>query len=123
MKTVEPDIEPRQLPDLIPTTKITLIGIGALVIFTLGSLGAAGLWKIGRNRWQPTGPPPIPGEIGRAEIGEVFQIPFDAFGGGLALHDAQKRRLQSYGWIDRRRGVIHVPIDRAIDLFLSGKAP
>lgn len=123
MKTAPPEFEPRQMPDLIPTAKITLIGIAALIIFTLGSLGSTELWKLGRNRWQPTGPPPIPKEIGQAEIGGVFQIPFDAFGGGRALRAEQKRHLESYGWMDRRRNIIHIPIDRAIDLSLAGSRP
>jgi hypothetical protein len=28
--------------------------------------------------------------------------------------------LQSFGWSDRERGVVHVPIERAFDLYLSG---
>lgn len=123
MNATAPEIEPRQLPNLIPTTRITLIGLAAMVLFTLGSLGATELWRVGQKRWQPTGPPPIPSEIGQAEIGAVFQIPFDAFAGGLALHAAQKRRLESYGWVDRPRGVIHVPIDRAMELYLAGQRP
>lgn len=31
----------------------------------------------------------------------------------------QKERLQSYGWIDPSRGVIHIPIERAFDLFIE----
>lgn len=30
--------------------------------------------------------------------------------------------LRSYGWIDRERGIIHVPIDVAIDLYLTERA-
>jgi hypothetical protein len=37
--------------------------------------------------------------------------------------EAQKRDLESYGWIDRKAGVIHVPIERAIDLTLERGLP
>ena len=33
----------------------------------------------------------------------------------------QMRQLQSYGWIDRDKGIIHVPIERAIDQLVSQK--
>jgi hypothetical protein len=35
------------------------------------------------------------------------------------LRQIQTRRLNSYGWVDRDRGVVHIPIDRAIDLALE----
>lgn len=35
------------------------------------------------------------------------------------LRQLQDRRLHGYGWIDRDRGVVHIPIDRAMDLVLE----
>jgi hypothetical protein len=29
---------------------------------------------------------------------------------------AKEKALHSYGWIDRQRGVVHIPIERAMDL-------
>ncbi len=37
--------------------------------------------------------------------------------------EAQRRRLESYGWVDRARGLVHIPIDRAMDLALGGALP
>lgn len=34
------------------------------------------------------------------------------------LRDRQLERLESYGWVDREREIIHIPIDDAIDLVL-----
>lgn len=28
-----------------------------------------------------------------------------------------RRRLESYGWVDRERGIIHIPIERAMELY------
>lgn len=28
-----------------------------------------------------------------------------------------RRRLESYGWVDRQRGIVHIPIERAMDLY------
>lgn len=30
-----------------------------------------------------------------------------------------EERLRSYGWVDRRAGVIHIPVERAIELFAA----
>ena len=40
----------------------------------------------------------------------------------LAAHRAaEQRALTSYGWVDRRAGVVHIPIDRAMqDIAASG---
>ena len=35
------------------------------------------------------------------------------------LDDAAQQRLQSAGWVDREKGVIHIPIERAQELWLS----
>jgi hypothetical protein len=33
-----------------------------------------------------------------------------------AYREAQRARLDSYGWIDREAGIAHIPIERALDL-------
>ena len=35
------------------------------------------------------------------------------------LQDEQRARLESYHWVDRERGVVAIPIDRAMELLLS----
>jgi hypothetical protein len=35
------------------------------------------------------------------------------------FRDAERERLGTYGWMDRSTGVLHIPIDRAIDLVLE----
>jgi hypothetical protein len=42
------------------------------------------------------------------------------------LHDylqAKSQELDSYGWVDRRNGIVHIPIEQAMDLFLTRGAP
>jgi hypothetical protein len=36
---------------------------------------------------------------------------------GLATQDEEQ--LHSYGWVDRQSGIVHIPIDRAIDLIVE----
>src|SRR5262249_13253093 len=40
-----------------------------------------------------------------------------------ALYAAQNQQLNGYGWEDRSNGIIHIPIDRAMDLILQRGLP
>lgn len=39
------------------------------------------------------------------------------------LRDDEETRLHSYGWVDRQAGVIHMPIERAMELTLERGLP
>jgi hypothetical protein len=40
-----------------------------------------------------------------------------------ALRDAETRQLNSYGWIDRSQGIVHIPVDRAMELLVQRGLP
>ncbi len=66
---------------------------------------------------------PLPSELGRAEIGIIDQPLFAQQKSQQEIVRELRHRLQSYGWVDRERGIIHVPIERAIELYLAGARP
>jgi hypothetical protein len=39
------------------------------------------------------------------------------------LRAAEDARLASYGWVDKERGVVHIPVARAMDLLLARGLP
>lgn len=41
----------------------------------------------------------------------------------IALYAAQNQKLNSYGWQDRSNGVVHIPIDHAMDLVVQRGLP
>jgi len=41
----------------------------------------------------------------------------------LSLRAAQETRLNSYGWVDRSNGIVHIPIACAMDLILQRGLP
>jgi hypothetical protein len=53
---------------------------------------------------------------------EAGATPF-ASTGYAELAKKQEKALASYGWIDRQAGVVHIPIERAIDLVLEQGLP
>ena len=68
---------------------------------------------------QPTGPLAPAKDVGKPEIGIVDQTPFETTRGAERYRRRDLEILSSYGWVDREKGIIHIPIDRAIDRFLS----
>lgn len=59
----------------------------------------------------------------RHMVARVRQDLFDERLGGRSLNQAKRRDLETYGWVDKERGVVRIPIDRAMDLVVQGKRP
>jgi hypothetical protein len=109
--------------DVLPSGKIYFVGVAALIVFFLGSL-AAGLGMSSlRSQLNPDGPPTPPAEAGKAKIGFVEQRLFEHANQGPAWREAAERRLSSVGWVDREKGIAHIPIDRAMDMVEKGARP
>jgi hypothetical protein len=104
-----------QEPESFNGRKVVLTGIVTLVIFTLASIWAMHIWRTEERINAPAGFK-VPKEMGQAEIGVVDQIPFEQVKEPGALRARTLERLRSYGWVDRRRGVVHIPVERAFDL-------
>ena len=109
--------------DLVPTRKIVLVGVAALVVFFLGSLAAAWGMQAMRRQVNPDGPIAMPTEAGKGKIGMVEQRLFENANQGVAWREQAHRRLESYGWVDEQKGIVHIPIERAMDLVEKGKRP
>ncbi|GAO02019.1 hypothetical protein [Anaeromyxobacter sp. PSR-1] len=110
----------RSEEDRIDTGKIIAVGVAALVVFFIGSYAAiAYLQDLRASREGP----PIPPEIGQNKIGMVEQQLFELSVRGERDRTARRQRLASYGWVDRGAGVVHLPIDRAMDLVAQGIRP
>jgi hypothetical protein len=109
--------------DVLPSGKIYFVGVVALIVFFLGSLAAGLGMTTLRRQLNPDGPPPTPSEVGRAKIGIVEQRLFEHANQGPAWREAAERRLSSFGWVDRQKGVAHIPIERAMEMVEKGARP
>jgi hypothetical protein len=116
--------EPNDSPQEEDTATIgvpVLIGLVTLVIFAAG-LGVV-LFMMKRSHPSPRALIPPPREVGRSEIGIVDQPVFEGDRRlGTQMRD-QKSRLESYGWSNRDAGLIHVPVEQAMDRVAAGQAP
>jgi hypothetical protein len=120
-----PDSHPpgHESEDQIAFGKVILVGVFSLVTFVAGILwSAAILHRDTKRAEESTGLAAQP-VLGKAEIGIVDQVPFN---GDHRLADWRRERaarLNGYGWIDRGRGIAHVPIERALEAAVGGALP
>jgi hypothetical protein len=107
--------------DRLPSRLILAVGGGWLVLVVLALL-AVRWWE---RKSQPAERAGAPSRMGEAEIGIVNQRPFALEDEAPSLRAEQGSRLETYGWVDRSAGIIHVPIDRAMEQVLAeeGRGP
>lgn len=104
-----------QEPERLATKRVVLVAVIFLVIFTLATLWAVAMMRGEERRAEPQ-VIRAPLEVGKPEIGMVNQRLFELQLDAREKRDQQLRRLNSYGWVDRDKQIIHLPIDRAMQL-------
>ncbi len=91
---------------------------GALIVFTFFVVGTWVQFQEREEHLNPAGPS-MPQELGKAEINIVntglIQLDTRAY----EEKERQHQRLHEYGWVDRDGGVVHIPIERAIERVVS----
>lgn len=111
MSTVHRDI--RQERDRVSRS---LVVLAAVLVAAISAIYVAVSWAL-------TSAPPgaevdrLPGELG---VIEAARWEIETRAEVQARED--RARLNSYGWMDRDGGIIHIPIDRAIELYLQDRA-
>jgi hypothetical protein len=95
--------------------KIVIIGVVSLLIFALSAVVAHLILRRDEAELQRRGVAPLMrGLAKRQEIGIIDNIPFDADGRLDRWRAEKARALNSYGWVDRQKGVIHIPVEEAM---------
>jgi hypothetical protein len=109
--------------DAIDYKKVILVGVFSLVAFALGTVWAVGiLHHETAKAHAATGVPRTP-ELGKAEIGIVDQVLFEGDQRLAVWRAGRAARLNGYGWVDRSKGIVHIPIERAMEQAASGVLP
>lgn len=102
---------------------VVFVAIATGVLFSIGIAWSTLLMNAVQREVRPAGPAPVPKVLGEAEIGIVDQPMFDRDRRLSDERDAKKRRLETYGWVDRANDRVHLPIGRAMQLVASGVKP
>lgn len=111
---------PVQEEDRIGTVKIILTAVISLAVFGVGALWSVAIQRDaqGGSIVQKLGNPGAASE--RApEVGIVYQWPFFTSHYGPDKAAEKKEWLESYGWVDQNAKLVHVPIEQAMERYVS----
>jgi len=106
---------PRNLHDM-NLGKIVVIGLVSLTLFAVGIVWAYQLMVRRQAAIEST--TGIAGEaaqLGKVEIGIVDQVPFEIDHRVEKWRADYKKALSSYGWVDRAKGIVRIPIEQAME--------
>jgi len=110
--------------DEIAYGKVIAVGVVSLLIFAFSTVWAAYILSHEtKKNEQATGAIHRPSRVEREEIGIIDQVPFSIdkrVERWRAEHDG---RLNGYGWIDRDKGIAHMPIEQAMNAIAGGALP
>ena len=117
MSVVRPELP--QEEDRVPVATILVVTIGTIVFGVLLCVWAWGTLFVRQGQLRPgrvftekkLGPPHTVAGVREHVFNGV-----DESGARLA---AQRLELQSYKWVDRDKGIVAIPIERAIDLIAA----
>lgn len=94
-----------------------LVAAGMVIVFALG-----GLYKLFEQQ-HPSPDAPSRIALHPGMIAPLPRLQTDPAADLAASRVAEEARLRAYGWIDRPAGVIHIPIERAMDLIAERGLP
>jgi hypothetical protein len=104
--------------------KVIAVGVVSLVIFALCTVWAAKILGRETARMDAETGAARPGkDIGKDEIGIVDQVPFIVDHRLQLWREEHHAKLNGYGWVDRGKGIAHVPIEKAMDAVAAGAQP
>jgi hypothetical protein len=101
--------------DGVNIVKIVLVGVVSLVIFGLSAVVA--YWVLVRDEASLRArgvAPQVTGLHNKQEVGIVDYVPFDGDNRLERWQTEKTKALHSYGWVDRSKGLVHIPIDEAM---------
>ena len=114
----------KQSEDEVDYFKVILVGVVSLVIFAGSTVWAAWLLSDETKRvTDASGVATEPGHIHQQEIGIVDQVPFSVDRRLPRWRKERDAHLNGYGWVDKSKGIAHIPISRAMDAIASGALP
>jgi hypothetical protein len=111
-------------PEVIAFGKVITVGVLSVVLFVIGSIWALKIRTVTEASMNPVGSryTALPAGFGAEEQGIVDQVPFELNTWVAKDRAEATARLKGYGWVDKQAGVIHLPIERAMDLVVAESA-
>lgn len=107
--------------DRIPGRPVVAAAL-VVVVVSLLLCGWAWLIHVQKSRELAPGPRAQAVEVGRT-LSEVRQTLILEERPGQILFRKQRERLETFGWVDREAGILHIPIEAAMDQVAGEGAP
>ncbi len=98
----------------IRTPMVVAVGFGTLVVFAFAVVATWAVLQYREHHLNPYGAS-VPEVLGQPDINIVNQTPFERDTRAYQLLEKKRERLNAYGWADRERGLVHIPIERAME--------
>jgi hypothetical protein len=99
---------------------LVLLGGAALIVFTLASLAAV-LVEADELGGVTDDPTITRTDVGAEQIGMVEPRLIEVEDRAVRLAAERKAQLDEYGWVDRERGIIRIPVERAMQQLVEGR--
>lgn len=99
--------------DAVNNRRMVGIAFATLAVFTFFVVGMFAQLQFRQRHLNPGGAE-IPKVLGKAEINIVNQSLMVLDTRAYQQREQKRQQLHSYGWVDRERNVVHIPIHEAI---------
>lgn len=115
---------PPQDPDLVPANLVVATILGVIVAIAIGCVVAHGIaaWRTAALHGDASAPAEriqgVPPQVVPPDVNAMETAPFTVEALGLVSHQVADDWLAHYGWVDRGRRIVHVPIEVAFDAYL-----
>jgi len=107
----------------VRTGAIVRFALGLVTVVAVSAVLLLGLFKLfaRQQRRHDPPPPPLAREAGRLPPGPRLQAaPLQDL---EQVRAEEEKELTSYGWVDRKAGIVHIPIDEAIKIVAARGLP
>lgn len=109
-----------QESDVVASRKVSVILLVTIVI-SIVSVAAAGM-ILSVRRKSLSFHEPASASAAPRQIANIHQTPILRGRHGFELRERQRRALDEYRFIDRQRGLVQIPIDRAMQIVVDDAA-
>jgi hypothetical protein len=109
--------------DSVNYRKVVGVGVVSLLIFAASIAWAAAIWHDSMAKAEARAGKARVFDTTRTEIGIVDQVPFTADKRLPKWRHDRKVELEGYGWVDKAKGVVHIPIETAMEKVAGGTMP
>lgn len=102
---------------------IVRFGIGLVVVVAVASVALLGLFGVFAKQYQRHDPPSPPLARPSGDLPPVPRLQVTPLQDLEQVRAQEEKELTSYGWVDPRMGIAHIPIDEAIRILAQRGLP